>query len=289
MSSKLRRVLSLLGTLLAVVGVAFVGWRLFQYGNELDVSTITPWQWLLVLLLSGLYGIGNLLLAVAWWQLLGFFGVRFCPLRAIGIYGVSQLAKYVPGNVFQFAGRQALGMANDIPAGPLAKSMLLELILIALAGLLFGYLVLPVWLPIFTDLESVLLLTVTIAALAVTLYRQWAKSVAWAFLAMVLFLWLSAAIFVMLLDMVYVQSPAWLLVMGAFVLAWLVGFVTPGAPAGIGVREMVLLVLLEGQVEPSFLLLAVLLGRLVTVLGDVWFFMGALAITVGRRVNAHGT
>ncbi|HEY7803602.1 MAG TPA: hypothetical protein VIC30_04110 [Orrella sp.] len=288
MSNKHRRVLSLLGTLLAVVGMVFVGWRLVQYSNELDLSRITPWQWVLVLLLSVLYGVGSLLLAVAWWQLLDFFGVRFCPLRTIRIYGVSQLAKYVPGNVFQFAGRQALGMSNGIPAGPLAKSMLLELILIALAGLLFGYLVLPAWLPILSGAESVGLLIVTAAAMAVSLYRQWAKSVAWAFLALVLFLWLSAAVFAILLDMVHDPPSQWLLMMGAFVLAWLAGFVTPGAPAGVGVREMVLLVLLEGQVAPGLLLLAVLLGRLVTVLGDVWFFLGALALPSHRKVVGHG-
>jgi hypothetical protein len=34
------------------------------------------------------------------------------------------------------------------------------------------------------------------------------------------------------------------IVMGSYVIAWLAGFVTPGAPAGIGVREAVLVILL---------------------------------------------
>jgi uncharacterized membrane protein YbhN (UPF0104 family) len=66
------------------------------------------------------------------------------------------------------------------------------------------------------------------------------------------------------------------LICGAFVITWLAGSVTPGAPAGIGVRELVLLFLLKGLVLESDLLLAVLLSRVVTVAGDVLFFLAAL-------------
>ena len=270
-----------------MVGVAFVGWRLYQYSAELSFSAMTGWHWIVIVLLSLLYGLSNVLLALTWWQLLGFFGFRCCPLQATRIYGVSQLAKYVPGNIFQLAGRQALGMGQGMPAGPLAKSMLLELILIAVAGLLFGYLVLPVYLPVLSGIETVGLLLVTAAVLTMTLFRQWARSVAWGFLALMLFLGVSALVFVVLLELLDGLTVSWLVVMGAFVLAWLAGFVTPGAPAGVGIRELVLLVLLEGQVQPGPLLLAVLLGRLVTVLGDVWFFLVALAIPTHQKGNLH--
>jgi len=45
----------------------------------------------------------------------------------------------------------------------------------------------------------------------------------------------------------------------------------PGAPAGVGVRELVLLFLLKNVVAEAELLLAVVLGRLVTVMGDLLF------------------
>jgi uncharacterized membrane protein YbhN (UPF0104 family) len=46
------------------------------------------------------------------------------------------------------------------------------------------------------------------------------------------------------------------------VIAWLAGLVITGAPAGVGVRELVPLYLLEGYVMETNLLLAVVLGRL---------------------------
>ncbi len=61
---------------------------------------------------------------------------------------------------------------------------------------------------------------------------------------------------------------------GAFVISWLVGLITPGAPAGVGVRELVLLFLLKGVVAEVDLLLAVALGRVITVIGDFLFFLG---------------
>jgi glycosyltransferase 2 family protein len=69
---------------------------------------------------------------------------------------------------------------------------------------------------------------------------------------------------------------------GSYILAWLVGLVTPGAPAGMGVRELVLLFLLSDQLSETVLLLAVILGRMVTVTGDLFFF---ILIVFIRRKN----
>jgi hypothetical protein len=56
-------------------------------------------------------------------------------------------------------------------------------------------------------------------------------------------------------------------------LAWLVGFATPGSSAGIGVREAVLIAALEGSLGvPASGLIALGL-RLVTVAGDLVFFI----------------
>ena len=68
---------------------------------------------------------------------------------------------------------------------------------------------------------------------------------------------------------------------GAFVLAWLAGMVTPGAPAGIGVRELVLMFLLKDQMPQAELVMSIALGRFVTTAGDGFFFIATSAC--GRR------
>ena len=73
--------------------------------------------------------------------------------------------------------------------------------------------------------------------------------------------------------MLEISSFKWLPLCGAYVLAWLIGLLTPGAPAGVGVRELVLLFLLKGEISETDLVFAVLLGRIMTVGGDVFIYV----------------
>jgi uncharacterized membrane protein YbhN (UPF0104 family) len=100
------------------------------------------------------------------------------------------------------------------------------------------------------------------------------------------FLMASGTIFLGLLLALLAVGPMpiglspwlWPGVVGAFVLAWLLGLITPGAPAGMGVRELVLLGLLSPFLPQSTILLATVLGRVVTIGGDLLFFgWGCLA------------
>lgn len=273
----IRRSLALLGSALALLGVVFVAFRLHAYQAELDLSRISISAWAVISVLALAYGLANVLLSLAWWHLLRHLGVSTTRFGSIRLYGLSQLAKYVPGNIFHLAGRQALGMAKGMPAGALAKSTVWELALIAIAGALFGWLVLPLLVPGFPEVASVAILLVTVALAAQLLRTKTGTGVAWAFLWQILFLFCSGAIFVALLLLISgsneLGSAQWVTIAGAYVLAWLVGLVTPGAPAGVGVRELVLLFLLNGLVAETDLIMAVLLGRVVTVVGDLLFFI----------------
>lgn len=282
MTARLKLALNLFGATLAAVGVVFVGLSLFRYGAQLSVSDLSRDFWLLLIALAGIYGGANLLLARSWWLLLGYMSQRIEWRDTIRIYGVSQLAKYVPGNIFQFAGRQALGMGHGLAPLPLVKSMGAEIVLIGIGGLLLSILVLPLWLPELS-VPTVFLFAVFAAALVFfLLYRRWHRSVAWALALQLIFLSISGAIFVVL-AMALPTEMAWsiavvLTVFGGYTLAWLIGFVTPGSPAGVGVRELVLLGSFSGLFEQVDLLLAVLLARLVTVLGDILFFSAACSL-----------
>ena len=61
-------------------------------------------------------------------------------------------------------------------------------------------------------------------------------------------------------------------VASSFTIAWLIGLVTPGAPAGLGAREAALVLLLAGLAPESTILVAAVIGRLVSTLGDLLFF-----------------
>lgn len=272
----MKRWLHLAGGALGLIAFGYVVQRLYSYAGQIDVTRLQARDWVAMGLLSLLYGVANVLLALAWKHLLAVFGVKVDRTWAIHLYGVSQLAKYVPGNVFQFAGRQALGMAEGIAARPLAKSTLWELGLIAVAGSVFSLLALPLVWPRVEPSMAALLAVGAGVFLAYALRHALSANAALAWWLQLAFLAISGAVFVVTLALIippHQAVPPLLPVAGAYVAAWLIGLITPGAPAGVGIREAVLLFVLGHIVVPTDLLLAVLLGRLITVMGDLLFFL----------------
>jgi len=276
------------GSALAIAGVVFVTLRLRDYGTEINSARLDFAAWSAVAGLALIYGLSNLMLALAWWNLLGQLGVSTSRSWAMRVYGITQIAKYVPGNIFHLAGRQVIGMGAGLPGWTLAKVTVWELGLISVTGGMFGLLVLPLLLPALPVTASAGLFAAAICITAALLWRITGMSATLAFGCYAGFLTISGLLFVGLFELLG-ESPGagmgfWLPVGGAYLLAWLVGLVTPGAPAGMGVRELVLLFLLQGAVPENDLLLAVLLMRLVSVLGDLGYFLVATLVKVDSFV-----
>lgn len=61
------------------------------------------------------------------------------------------------------------------------------------------------------------------------------------------------------------------------------GLIQRGVVSGIGVRELVLLFLLKGEVSEANLVFAVLLGRMVTVGGDIMIYITAMIMNSDNR------
>lgn len=278
----LKRWFHAISTLLALSGTLFVVLKIAEHSAQIDFSKFNASTWFCLALLAGGYGASNALLARAWWYLLKFLELQMPWSRALKIYGVSQINKYIPGNVFHLAGRQALCMSAGMAARPLAKSALWELCMLAVLGLLYGVLATPLALPRMPAIAAAGLWASLLYCGYAVLRRLDAKPLARALGWQAAFLLISGAVFVAVLQLnshgsqvPYSTLPV---ICGAYVLAWLAGLVTPGAPAGVGVREAVLLLLLGKWFAPADLLMAVVLGRAVTASGDLLFYLHALSI-----------
>lgn len=277
----IRHLLKIIGSLLGLIGVLFVGQRLYSYAGQIDLSYFDFTAYSIIGLLSIFYAALNILLARAWWQILLFFDVEVDWKWAVKTYGLSQLAKYVPGNIFHLAGRQTLGMSAGVGAIQLAKSTIWELGLMAVCGTLFGFLALPMVWPRWTILVSIALFVSISTVLFILLQILFSGSIFFAAALQMIFLAMSSVVFIGTLSIASQSSaliPALPALCGAYVIAWLAGLITPGAPAGVGVRELVLLFLLGSQISQADLLLAVVLGRIVTVLGDLLFFIASFIL-----------
>ncbi len=274
MPGYLKRPLYFCGAILAFAGVLIV---LLKLRNQVDqLPSIGATAGLTLTVLAIAYGMSNFLLAFAWREILSYYQVDVCFPWAAKLTGVYQITKYVPGNVMHIAGRQALGLAAGLPGWPFAKSAVFELGLLASAGSLFSVLLCPVF---FSGLNGAIPLVVFIAVLFVAFFGAllWIGAhIARAFLSYVCFLCVSAMLFLLVVwSLNGVMNFTFyniVLTIGSYVVAWLLGMATPGAPAGIGIRELVLVFFLKSVIHESDLLMAVVLSRLTTVAGDLIFF-----------------
>lgn len=271
----LKKILYFLGSMLGLAGIIFVFFRLGKYIEQVNLVGLGVFFWGAIAFLVLLYGFSNFFLVRAWSSLLSFLGVAIRWDIAAQVYGRSQLAKYVPGNIFHLAGRQALGMAHGLPAWVLAKSVAWEIGLIVVVGIPFFLLALPLY---FADFSVWLSLALFIALTGgmFLFFRRWSSSLADAFIFQTIFLIVSGLVFVGVLFSIAPGIITLLLLpafCGSYIIAWLAGLVTPGAPAGTGIRELVLLFLLSNLMDETTLLLAVVIGRIVTIMGDFLFFL----------------
>ena len=269
------------GLSLGVAGLVFVVAKLAGYRRALDAASLPASIWAIVAILAVCHFAAGTLLAEGWRRLLTSLGVRTRRRSSLRLYGLSQLAKYVPGNVFHLAGRQALGAAQGLPAWPLAKSAAWELGLVAVAGAVFAVLGAPLTSTRVSVVASVAIFSVSLTLLLVVMWQWRGADVSKAVLCHTAYFMICGGTFFILLRSIApdaIEGRMLTPIAGVYAVAFLAGFVAPGAPAGVGVRELVLYGLLLSIVREVDLLRAIVLGRVVTVGGDVLFYLTAVML-----------
>ena len=308
----MRTLVKLIGLLLVGLALAFVGLRVATYVEDLGRAAAMPGTWGAVALSALLYGLLSLLLVLGWRVILGGINAGFAVSYwdSFEVYGRSQIAKYVPGNIFHFFGRQLLGRDKGWRQTAIALASVVETLLLGSSAaalvLLFGALNRPALFDVVPPLVLALGVVVAVAA-PLILLRHGARlpglrrltglrdaeslgrgPAVWrAFMIYTVFFLATAAVYWVLIDLVVGEASVDLLpgVATAFVSGWLLGNMTPSAPGGIGVREAVMLPQLSALLGEPQAVVIVIMFRLVTIGGDVLFFLAATALAAQRATG----
>jgi len=284
----------LAGWLVVALALGFLGRELWRSSPWTLTGAHAPALALAIAAGTVAYGLAGFLLAEAWRQLLGPGPAEASPRHHRALYGRTQIAKYLPGNVFHLVGRQVLGRSLGHPHGALALASLAEtLSLLLVAGALAAPLV---WSRIGQPLEAPGWLVVAMAATVIALIwlerrripeggppvaalrgktGTWASRVLRAGLLHAAFFTAAGLILFGLAAAIQAQGAPALTpttAIAALAVAWLAGFVVPGSSAGVGVREAVLVLTLEPQLTSDGAMLLALALRLITTFGDLLFF-----------------
>jgi uncharacterized membrane protein YbhN (UPF0104 family) len=286
---------------LPVVLVAALGLSLHsQYSSVRgDLARLSLWTVVAAIALSTA-GVGASMLS--WRALLADLGSALPLKAAVRVYSFSQLGKYVPGSVWPVLAQMELGRAYGVPRVRAATAFLLGvLVSVVTAVAAGGLLALSTagWGRLFALLPLVLvflhptLLRPLIGLAARLLRRAGAaepptlsgvtRGAGW---SVGLWLLLGAASTVLAHGLG--ADVSYLRVVAAVALAWAAGLVIVFAPAGAGVRESVLVLLLAGQIGTGRAVALALLSRLAMSAADGIWALVAVAARHRRPVAGAG-
>lgn len=267
--------------LLLAIGLVFVALRLrsIWHDSSIDLGRV-GWAWLVGALLLGAAAV--VASAFIWLEILRGLGATSRP-RWAGIFLQAQLGKYVPGSVWQYAGRGALASAHGLPLRLVAKSLPIELGASTYAAAAFSILLLGWW-----GVAGVVAL-LGAAPLAGSLLRRDRVVLRTASRATVLYAatWPLIGVSFWMTARPFIHVPAGDLPVytGAFAAAWIVGLLAIYAPGGLGVREAILVLLLRDKIGSADALLIAAASRGVFTLVDL-SAAGVAFVALGRRPDS---
>ncbi|SFV62372.1 Putative transmembrane protein HieC [hydrothermal vent metagenome] len=283
---KLKTLVYSFGKLLGILGLLFVFYTLSQ---EYTLSSFSQ-QFILFIDILPLLIILNILAMIigiyAWYQMLGHYASA--PLNYLTSYyyfSKTEIAKYLPGNIFHFIGRQALASKIGISQTQMAKISLLFSFLL-LTGTVF---ITSIFAFISQEVSLINLILLGLSSLVsfvllFLLYKTFPLSKK---LFMNLYLALSVALQGILLAIIVAyqsesfSSSLFFLCVAIYSLSWLIGFVTPGASGGLGVREGAFIALvsyLNIAISSEIVIFSILLVRLINIVVDILLYLSTFMI-----------
>jgi len=287
------------GLLMVAVGLAVYGlasqWTEVQAAlDRLDAADIAGAT------VSAAAGLGCMLLA--WRALLADLGSPLPLPAAIRVMFVGQLGKYVPGAVWAVAAQVELARDYDVPRRRSATASLVAMAVTLVVGLIAAAVTLPLvsahavrqywWVLAIAPLAALCLHPAIIRSgldLVLRVLRRaplegsvsrggMTRALAWTILG-----WLCYGAHAWFLISVFAGKGGhtFALSLGAYALAWAVGFLIVFFPGGIGPREVALVAVLAPVMPSASALVVALASRVVMTIGDLAWAGAGLAI--GRR------
>ncbi|TDQ51930.1 lysylphosphatidylglycerol synthase transmembrane domain-containing protein [Actinorugispora endophytica] len=296
---------------LLVLGCA--GLALYTRWDEAGdaLASLSPWL-VAGSLAAALASLGAQMMA--WRALLADLGSPLDVPVAARIMFVGQLGKYLPGSVWAFVAQVELARDLQVPRRRGITATVLAVAVTLTVNLLVAAVTLPLssaeaaqrwwWVLACAPLLAAALhprVVTWLLHLALRLTgrsrdvpdeelerisgRGMAASVGWTLAA-----WVPMGLHVWSLAAGVGGGPGSLpIAMGAYALAWTLGVVVVLAPAGLGVREVVLVAALAPVLDPGSALVVAALSRLVMTAADVlWALLALGRVRVGDRSRPDG-
>ncbi|WP_072282945.1 lysylphosphatidylglycerol synthase domain-containing protein [Syntrophotalea acetylenivorans] len=248
-----------------------------------------------------------LLGGLSWHLLLGYTKITIPIKTSLFIFATSQFAKYLPGNFTHHIGRVAIASSYGLKISRVLYTMVLEFYLTLISSFILSIIslriidnpslsIIPLYIPKFVKLiilSSIIFISIfsciwifrgklalpfksmpEIQTLSTHKKVLYLKNI---LLYILSFFSIGIVINILAVGIFNAPQINVCFLTSIFSIAWLSGFVTPGAPAGFGVRETVLVTLLEPFYGPGIAIGVSAFLRIITTSSDGLSFSIALA------------
>jgi glycosyltransferase 2 family protein len=234
-----------------------------------------------------------------WRTLLASLGSPLRYTAAAKVLLVGQIGKYVPGSVWPVLASMELGRAHEVPRSRSASSSILQMLISLITGLLTALVTLPFaagampyrWALLGAPVLLILLHPRVLSAVigrVLRLVRQpplgrpltgraVLRAMTWSFGGWICY---GLQIWILAIRLGAPPGKTALVALGGFAFAWSIGFVAVFAPAGAGVRDVLLLVTLSPVLGTADGTAIVLVSRAATTVADL---VGAAVATRSVR------
>ena len=297
----LKKLVKTAGRILLVLSVFFVGYKIYNLGIDFSVVTDIPRFLFMAFLALVLNVLSTFIQALVWGRWISFFsGTRVNKANALTIYGKSSIGKYLPGNVMHYVERNLFAAEYGLSQDKIAFSSVMEIIGQVMAAVLISVILLPKSfmqevLRVVGDNSKTLIIlviigiSVLIAAAVFTVIKKvnvakYLKEYKASDFIVTLIVTLIGSVVYLIMNgcgMVFLWTYCSgsvpgieniRLIVSSYAAAWVCGFVIPGAPGGIGIREAVLSILL-GDITGGILMFMIIVHRLITIIGDFTVYL----------------
>ncbi|MCG8572436.1 MAG: hypothetical protein MJB14_20075 [Spirochaetes bacterium] len=215
--------------------------------------------------------------------------------EVISIYLITNVAKYLPGNIFHFAGRHYIlrkYIKSDIQLVLINLSeigfFLLSSFLLFSIGIFSNIITIPADLADQVNIKIVVILSIVGIIVSAILFLIFNKKILNEFKRLLKFrtiknicililsyfsffiitglLYTSTVRFFFLVELSFIQ---YLFFICVYSFSWLLGFVVPGASGGLGVRESVLVLMISPFYGAEIALSSGIIFRIITISGEI--------------------
>ncbi len=294
-----KKIIKAVGYALMLIAIVFIVKKIMAFDDSIWVSIKETKVWVIAVVLG--VNITQILISCIPW---GFVvkqltGTKIPYLQLAEVYTKSNIYKYIPGNIFQYVGRNELAVKMSLSHADIGMSTLLDTMIMFGTAVLLSFCILGNHAVRYFSGNYVrifLILAVIAAVMFLILWGFYKKSgivrelvnkykgllnirnfvgFVKPFLFYIIINIVGCITLILVLLLAFHQQYTlgmMIRISGAYIFAFIVGLVTPGVSGGIGIRESVMVMLTDGFLQSDVMLASMVLVRLVSVFSDIASF-----------------